>query len=66
MNALLNGKTAEIEERSTIHDLVHSRHIDPEAVVVALNDKVIKRDRWMDTVIREGDCLEIVSLVGGG
>ncbi len=66
MKALLNGKTAEIEENCTVHELVLSCRIDPEAVIVALNDKVVKRDKWRKTVIREDDCLELVSLVGGG
>jgi len=66
VKAILNGKATEIVENTSILDLVLSRNLEAEAIIVALNDKVIKRDQWIDTTINEGDCLELVSLVGGG
>ena len=66
MKAILNGKATEIVENTSVLDLVLSRNLEAEAIIVALNDKVIKRDQWIDTTINEGDCLELVSLVGGG
>jgi sulfur carrier protein len=37
-----------------------------ETVVVEHNGQVIKADRWADTLLREGDRLELLSFVGGG
>jgi len=35
-------------------------------VVVELNDLIINSDDWDDEYIKDGDKLEIVSIVGGG
>tara|TARA_Y100000589_G_C26797759_1_gene484466 strand:+ start:283 stop:489 length:207 start_codon:yes stop_codon:yes gene_type:complete len=35
-------------------------------VVVELNDLIINSDEWDDEFIKDGDKLEIVSIVGGG
>ena len=35
-------------------------------VVVELNDLIINSDEWDDEYIKDGDKLEIVSIVGGG
>ncbi len=66
MKAILNGKSTEIDENTSVLDLVVSRNLESDAIIVALNDKVVKRDLWIETTINEGDCLEFVSLVGGG
>jgi thiamine biosynthesis protein ThiS len=40
--------------------------IDPRRVAVEHNLNIIKRQTYSDTLIGEGDRLEIVNFVGGG
>jgi thiamine biosynthesis protein ThiS len=37
-----------------------------DRVAVELNRDIVPRDRWAETVLHEGDRLEIVHFVGGG
>tara|TARA_Y100000589_G_scaffold263380_1_gene253840 strand:- start:110 stop:316 length:207 start_codon:yes stop_codon:yes gene_type:complete len=35
-------------------------------IIVELNKQIINSDEWKDKYVKEGDKLEIVSIVGGG
>tara|TARA_Y100000816_G_C25915693_1_gene477554 strand:- start:286 stop:495 length:210 start_codon:yes stop_codon:yes gene_type:complete len=38
----------------------------PNTIVVELNDLIINSRKWDDIQLKDGDKLEIVSIVGGG
>ena len=38
----------------------------PDRVAVELNREIVPRDRWSETLLKDGDRLEIVHFVGGG
>ncbi len=38
----------------------------PQLVVVELNGEIISPKVWTNTKIKHGDCLEVVTIVGGG
>jgi thiamine biosynthesis protein ThiS len=38
----------------------------PDRVAVELNRDIVPRDRWQETLLKDGDRLEIVHFVGGG
>jgi thiamine biosynthesis protein ThiS len=62
----LNGEPFEIAGPVTISALLARLNIDPRIVAVEHNIVVVKRQRYDDTVVREGDEIEIVRFVGGG
>jgi thiamine biosynthesis protein ThiS len=62
----LNGEPYEIAGPVTISALLTALNIDPRIVAVEHNIVVIKRQQYDDTVVREGDEIEIVRFVGGG
>ena len=66
MTIRLNGEPYEIAAPLTISDLLATLDLDPRRVAVEHNLLVIKRDRYGETVIDNGDDVEIVNLVGGG
>jgi sulfur carrier protein len=66
MRAQINGQQIDLSRKATIIDLVNSYKLKADSIIVSLNDKVIYRENWLETVICEGDCIELVSLVGGG
>jgi sulfur carrier protein len=65
MKIQLNGEAYSTEAR-TITELLKENDIVPERVAIELNLKIIKKDRYNDTEIRDGDEIEVVSFVGGG
>lgn len=46
--------------------LVEQLGMKPDRVAVELNRDIVPRDRWNETVLNEGDRLEVVHFVGGG
>ncbi len=66
MTIRLNGEPFEIAGPVTISALLARLNIDPRIVAVEHNIVVVKRQRYDDTVVREGDEIEIVRFVGGG
>lgn len=66
MQIRLNGEPHDIDAPMTIAALLASLNIDARRVAVEHNLAVVKRARYGDTIINEGDEVEIVNFVGGG
>lgn len=62
----LNGDPYDIEGPLTVTALLKRLDIDPLRVAVEHNMVVLKRARFEDTVVRDGDEIEVVNFVGGG
>jgi len=62
----LNGEHFELESPISVAALLAQLDIDPRRVAVEHNLNIIKRQTYSDTLIGEGDTLEIVNFVGGG
>jgi thiamine biosynthesis protein ThiS len=63
---ILNGDPHEIVRPVTVTELLAQLSIDSRRVAVEHNLVVLKRSRFDDVVVREGDQVEIVNFVGGG
>ena len=66
MLVTLNGKSRELSDDSTIQDVVKSLGLQEKQVAVEHNQSILKREKWNQTAVAEGDQLEIVHFVGGG
>ena len=62
----LNGESYEIDQAVSVTDLLVQLKIDPRRVAVEHNLKILKRHTFKDTVVHDGDHVEIVNFVGGG
>ena len=62
----LNGEPYELNEPMSVADLLTKLAIDPRRVAVEHNLAILKRHLFADTLVREGDRIEIVNFVGGG
>ena len=63
---MLNGERREWPREQSIEHLLQDLALDARVVAVELNQLVVKRGRYADTIVRENDAVEIVSFVGGG
>jgi sulfur carrier protein len=63
---LINGESREVDDGMTVAALVQTLGMTAPHVAVELNLEVVPRARHGETPLREGDRLEIVTLVGGG
>lgn len=66
MRIVVNGEEREIAEGVTIATLIELLQLPPGRMAVERNREVVPRGRHADTVLREGDRLELVRFVGGG
>ena len=62
----LNGERYEVPESLTVDALLARLDIDARRVAVELNEYVVKKAAYGDTVVNEGDAVEVVNFVGGG
>jgi len=62
----VNGESREISQEASLEELLTNLSIPRERVAIELNQKVIRRAEWANSILREGDKIEIVHFVGGG
>ena len=66
MRIKINGCEQEIQGTQTLEELVEEKKLIKNNIVMELNREIIPKEQWPKTVLKKGDCLEIVSFVGGG
>ena len=69
MKISVNGKEEKIElenEKALLSSTLEILGYKQNTVVVELNDLIINSKKWESEILKEGDKLEIVSIVGGG
>jgi sulfur carrier protein len=62
----LNGEPYELDQPLSVADLLSRLAIDSRRVASEHHLALLKRHSCADTVVREGDRVEIVNFVGGG
>lgn len=67
MNLLVNGKTMDMCTGITVAKLLVEQKIEsPEMVSVELNNRILEREEYADTVLHDNDALEFLYFMGGG
>ena len=66
MRVQINGEAREVRAGLTLSELIAELGLAPERLAVERNREVVRRARWAETKIAEGDQIEIVHFVGGG
>ncbi|MFE5323369.1 sulfur carrier protein ThiS [Paenibacillus sp. NPDC056579] len=66
MKLTINGEARELPDVSTISDLLVAFKLESKILVIELNREIIERSSYSDTLLHDGDSLEIVHFVGGG
>ncbi len=66
MQITINGQTENLDGAISAADLLARRNIEPIRVAVEINEDIVPRRTLAETMIRDGDRIEIVAFVGGG
>lgn len=66
MRLTVNGERVELEDDTTVAQLVAARAQDRRRVAVACNATVVPRSTWATTLLRDGDAVEVLNAVAGG
>ena len=68
MNIIVNGKKEEFESLQKLDDLLRHLKIceEEKGFAVAINETVIFKSVWQNTILSEGDRVEIIRATQGG
>lgn len=66
MHITLNGEPFELEQPLSLVALLEKLDIDARRVAIEHNLTIIKRQRFPEVMVEDGDQVEIVNFVGGG
>jgi thiamine biosynthesis protein ThiS len=66
MDVVINGERKQISTGVTLLELLKELELDPRAVVVEHNRKIVRRAGLGDVTVTDGDAIELVHFVGGG
>ena len=71
MRITVNGKPRDIaapdgEAAVELPAFLRAHDINPRLVAIAINGEVIPKEEYDGALIREGDAVEVVRMVGGG
>lgn len=66
MHITLNGDPYELDQPLSVTELLAKLEIDPRRVAIEHNRSILKRPAFEQTVLDDGDRVEIVNFVGGG
>jgi sulfur carrier protein len=62
----INGKRVELDGPTLLLDYLSRLGVDPRLVAVEHNGGIVERAGFAGTILRDGDVVEIVRMVGGG
>jgi sulfur carrier protein len=66
VHIVCNGQPRTVASGVTVADLLVELALPPRQVAVEVNLELVPRAAHTERTLVEGDCVEIVSLVGGG
>ena len=62
----LNGKQFLLDKKHSLISLLKKFKINEKKVAVELNGKIVNKNKFSSTVIKNKDKLEVVHFIGGG
>jgi len=66
MRLIINGKEQTVADSLNLTRLIEQLGMKSDRVAVELNREIVPRPQWSETLLHDGDRLEIVHFVGGG
>lgn len=66
MRIKLNGEFHELADGQTVADLLAGLQLTGRRVAVELNQDIVPRSLHAETILHEGDRVEVVHAIGGG
>ena len=66
MKIFLNNKEYEIAMGTTLSDLLTILDKEPNGIAFAINNKVVKKELWNETILEEGAKIILIKAVCGG
>ena len=65
MMVKINGESLDMAGK-TLEEYLQTTSYDPKRIAVERNGDIVPRSQYSETVLIDGDSVEVVSFVGGG
>lgn len=62
----VNGKEIVLNEPTSVADYLAQNNYQIKRIAVEMNGNILPKYSYSDTMLKDGDRLEVVSFVGGG
>ena len=62
----LNGNIKDVREGTTVHKLLKESGVDELKIVVQVSGHILRRNKFSQQILKDGDIVELISFVGGG
>ncbi len=62
----VNGEDRTLAEETLLSEFLEKEGYQKSRIAVELNEKIIPKSQYEETLLHDGDVLEVVSFVGGG
>ncbi len=66
IEVIVNGEPRRIVEQKDLQSLIDDLQIAERVMAAAVNMEIVKKERWSEHRLREGDRIELLHFVGGG
>lgn len=61
----INGKSLDVDGK-TLMEYLDTANYDSRRIVIERNGEIVPKSQYSEVVLTDGDCIEVVSFVGGG
>lgn len=67
MRITINNQIYQFDENTTLENAIHSLQMEEtKGIALALNEDIIPRSQWNDTILSDEDKIIIIGAVAGG
>jgi len=66
MEIQVNGERRSVPEGSDLGSLIEELQIAQKVMAAAVNMEIVKKEKWKERILHEGDRVELLHFVGGG
>jgi sulfur carrier protein len=66
IDVTVNQKQHQISYGTNLNQLIKIFSLPQLGSVVAVNDRIVQKDRWDDTLLNDGDQISIFQVIAGG
>ena len=63
---IVNGQEINLTEDTTVAEYLEQNQYQVKRIAVELNEEILPKYSYSDTMLKDGDRLEVVTFVGGG
>ncbi|MEI8377284.1 MAG: sulfur carrier protein ThiS [bacterium] len=66
MKIIVNGNEMEFQENISVQGMLDVMNNQNKMIVIEKNLEIISKENFAQTILKDGDNIEIISFVGGG